>query len=177
MAEGKGLELLVPATCSLVFADILSMIGRLRAPPVKEAFPAGRYYAPLSAYSGRSLIKAINTAMRSVAQLHCPRAITHGGHGRTAPARSPIARRWSTSGGSMRSTRNDTERRASTSNCAPRAKSSVASASSGSCGSPVSGLGHRAAIACAQPTAGIPFRWRQTCWIRILSLTSLIKSG
>src|SRR6516162_7378498 len=50
------------------------------------------------------------------------RATTRGGHGRTAHARSPIARCWSTSGGSMRSTGNDTERRASTLNCAPKAK-------------------------------------------------------
>jgi hypothetical protein len=42
-----------------------------------------------------------------------------GGHGRTAHARSPIAHGWSTSGGSMRSTANDTEHRASTPNCAP----------------------------------------------------------
>ena len=37
--------------------------------------------------------------------------------------------------------------------------------------STVSGLGRRAAIACAQPTASIPSRWRQTCWIRTLSPT------
>ena len=43
--------------------------------------------------------------------------------------------------------------------------------------STVSGLGRRAAIACAQPTASIPSRWRQTCWIRTLSPTSPIKSG
>ena len=35
--------------------------------------------------------------------------------------------------------------------------------------STVSGLGRRAAIACAQPTASIPSRWWQTCWIRTLS--------
>jgi transposase InsO family protein len=37
--------------------------------------------------------------------------------------------------------------------------------------STVSGLARRAAIACAQPTASIPSRWRQTCWIRTLSPT------
>lgn len=59
----------------------------------------------------------------------------------------------------MHSTRNDTERRASTPNCEPRVKPSAASGSSGSCASTVSGLGRRAAIACAQPTASIPSRW------------------
>ena len=44
----------------------------------------------------------------------------------------------------MRSTGNDTERRASTPNCAPRAKPSAASGSNGSCVSTVSGHGRRA---------------------------------
>ena len=69
----------------------------------------------------------------------------------------------------MRSTGNDTERRASTPNCGPRAKPSAASGSNGSCASTVSGRGDRAAIACAQPTASIVCRWRQTCSSRILS--------
>src|SRR5258707_7430695 len=81
------------------------------------------------------------------------------------------------SGGFMHSTGNDTERRASTPNCEPRVKPSAASGSSGSCASTVSGLGRLAAIAYAQPTASIPSRWRQTCWIRTLSPTSPIKSG
>src|SRR5215472_806603 len=41
----------------------------------------------------------------------------------------------------------------------------------------VSGRGHRAAIACAQPTASMACRWRQTSSSRILSPTSPIKSG
>jgi len=44
-----------------------------------------------------------------------------------------------TSGGSMRGTGNNTERRAPTLNCAPRAKPSAASGSNESCASMVSG--------------------------------------
>src|SRR5256885_1226469 len=52
----------------------------------------------------------------------------------------------------MPSTGTDTERRASTPNCTPRAKPSAASGSNGLCASMVSGRTRRAAIACAQPT-------------------------
>jgi len=41
----------------------------------------------------------------------------------------------------------------------------------------VSGRARRVAIACAQPTASIACRWRQTCSSRILSCTGPIGSG
>ena len=67
------------------------------------------------------------------------------------------------------------ERRASTPNCAPRAEPSAASGSSGSCASTVSGRGRRAAIACAQPTASIACRWRQTSegWLYLAVILDL----
>src|SRR5262252_6747928 len=89
-------------------------------------------------------------------QAYRRRASTRGGLGQRARAILLTTRCWSTSGGFMRSTGNDTERRASTPSYAPRAMPSAASGSPGSCASTASRRGRRAVIASARPTANIP---------------------
>jgi hypothetical protein len=96
---------------------------------------------------------------------------------RRARARWPIAGFWTTSGGFMTATGNDTARPEFMQRSVPRDKPSAAGGSSARCATMASGLEPPAAIAYARPIAIILCPWRQTGWPRPFWPTGPIRFG